>query len=190
MSPLFSTVKTPVFFSLAKILIVLIACTFTACGSPKPPLSPQAIAFKQEIRGLLTQLQNSLAEPLAQGDKSKLDAVLKAFTKNTADICVDCPYRSAVLDYEGVLQTTFPKNEIVGRNFSSYKFMKAALQKQQIRQSKAFLPDGTNLYYISAPLIYGKKVVGVAVICLTPNDIQQKWRLGEEEFLAIDFNVP
>jgi C4-dicarboxylate-specific signal transduction histidine kinase len=167
------------------------ALALVGCGPAEPPLSPQAQTFKKEVRQLVQEMQQSLAGPVANHQNQAIDAVLNSFAGESSNIsiCVDCSYKSAVLDKDGVLLTTFPKNELIGRNFSSYKFVSDPLQKQVITQKLAFQPNGSKIYFISAPLIYSNKVVGVLVLGLTPGDLE-KWHLTEKEFLAIDFNKP
>jgi C4-dicarboxylate-specific signal transduction histidine kinase len=159
----------------------------TGCGQA-PPLSPQGQAFKKEVGNIIHQMQQSLADPVATGDVAAINEVLQGFSASTAGLCIDCPYKTAVLNREGILLTTFPDNEVVGRNFSSYRIVSVALQKERIAQSQAYLADGTKIYFISAPLIFQNKVAGVAVLALSPADLEKKWHLSEKEFLAIDFN--
>jgi hypothetical protein len=136
-------------------------------------------------------MQKSLSGPAANHNTQAIDAVLNSFASESSNIsiCVDCPYKSAVLDKDGFLLTTFPKNAITGWNFSAYKIVSDPLQKQAITPSLAFQPSGAKLYFISAPLMQNNKVVGVLVLGLSPNDLE-KWRLDEKAFLAIDFNAP
>lgn len=170
--------------------IILATLGITGCTSIEPPLSPEAQAFKKEIGGLLTDMQKSLADPTARGNIGAIDAVLNGFSRNTAGICVDCPYRTAVLNKDGVLLTTFPKNDFIGRNFSAYKSVSTALQKEQITQRQIFQADGVKTYFLSAPLLQNKQVVGVIILSLTPADLEKKWSLSDREFLAINFNAP
>ena len=167
--------------------LLLAALAFAGCGPAAPPLSPQGQAFKKEIGAMIHQMQQSLAGPVAKDDVPEINQVLQGFSQNTAGLCIDCPYRTAVLNKEGILLTTFPNNDVVGRNFSSYKIVSQALNRR-IAQSQAYLADGAKMYFISAPLVAQDQVVGVAVLALSPADLEKKWHLSEKEFLAIDFN--
>ena len=167
--------------------MLLAALALTGCGQA-PPLSPQGQAFKNEVGNMIHQMQQSLANPVATGDVPAIKKFLQGFSASTAGLCIDCPYKTAVLNQEGILLTTFPDNEVVGRNCSSYRIVSVALQKERIAQSQAYLADGTKIYFISAPLIFQNKVGGVAVLALSPADLDKKWHLSEKEFLAIDFN--
>jgi hypothetical protein len=168
--------------------MLLIALVVTGCGPGAPPLTPQGKAFKQEIGGLIQQMQQSLADPVARNDVPAIDQVLQSFSNSTAGLCIDCPYKTAVLNKDGILLTTFPNNKIVGRNFSSYKIVTQALHRRRTTQSQAYLADSSKIFFISAPLVSHNEVVGVAVLALSPADLEKKWHLSEKEFLAINFN--
>jgi predicted small lipoprotein YifL len=167
--------------------MLLTALSLTGCGQA-PPLSPQGQAFKNEVGNTIHQMQQSLANSVATGDVSAINKILQGYSASTAGLCIECPYKTAVLNREGILLTTFPDNEVVGRNFSSYRVVSVALQRERIAQSQAYLADGTKIYFISAPLIFQNKVAGVAVLALSHADLAKKWDLSEKEFLAIDFN--
>jgi hypothetical protein len=175
------------------VLMVIVLITLsvtTGCGSKEPPLSPEARAFKLDIDKTLCQMLQSLAEPTFQGNIPAIDKVLQSFAKTTAGMCVDCPYRLGVLNQKGDLLTTYPKNDIIGLNFSSYKHILTSLKKQKISQAQAFSADGAKMYFIAAPLRKNNQVQGVVVLALSPADLEKKWRLTEKEFLVIDFNTP
>jgi hypothetical protein len=175
-----------------RVIMVIALTTFwlTGCGPKEPPLSPEARAFKLEIGTTLSQMQQSLAEPTFQGNIPAMDMVLRSFAKTTADLCVDCPYRLGVLNQKGDLLTTYPKNDMIGLNFSSYKKILEPLQKQRISQALAFSADGSKIYFISAPVRHQNQVPGVVIVALSPADLEKRWGLSEKEFLVIDFNTP
>jgi C4-dicarboxylate-specific signal transduction histidine kinase len=188
---------TPKFTRLRKIskLSPLIFATLlvlgaTGCGVETAPPSPEARALKKDVSEIIQQMQQSLAALVVKQDIAGINAVLKNLSQKTACICINCPYKIAVLNKEGTLLTTFPKNEVVGRNFSSYKIISEPIQKQRITQAKAYLADGTKIYFISAPLLNDGKVAGVVVLALTPQDLEKKWQLTEKQFLNLNFNNP
>lgn len=172
------------------LLLLLVALGILGGCQPKPPPSPEAESFRQEIQNLLRQLQLSLAASTAQRDIAAIDKMLAAKSGSTPNICLDCPYRAGVFDQEGVLLTTFPKIKTKGLNFSSYKKFQETIQKQRITQSLFYLPDRSKMYFINAPLVQGRRVVGVVVLGMTPADLERKWHLSEAEFLALDLNSP
>jgi C4-dicarboxylate-specific signal transduction histidine kinase len=180
--------KFPALSSIILLLLLFTALAVAGCGSTTPPLSPEGKAFKKEVSNTLHRMQQTLPPLVAKGDIAAINQALQGFSETTAGLCIDCPYRTAVLNKEGILLTTYPRNNIVGGNFSSYKTISEALQNERIAQSQAYLADGTKIYFISAPLIFHNKVAGVAVLALSPADLEKKWNVTEKEFLAIDFN--
>ncbi len=169
--------------------LILLLAGLSPCR-PKPPLSPEAEVFRKEVREIVKRLQKSLAAPTAQRDIAAIDDILTTTAQTVPGICLDCPYRSGVLDATGILLTTFPKTEIVGMNFSSYARLTESMQRQRLTQRPIFLPDRSKMYFISAPLFHERRVVGAVVLGLTAADLERKWHLTEEEFLAIDLNTP
>jgi C4-dicarboxylate-specific signal transduction histidine kinase len=175
------------------VLMVLVLTTLwltIGCGPQEPLLSPETQAFKLDIGSILGKMQQSLAEPTSQGNVQAIDKVLHYFAKTTTGMCVDCPYRLGVLNQKGDLLTTYPKNEIIGLNFSSYKHILTPLQKHKISQAQAFSGNGAKIYFIAAPVQKNNQVQGVIVLVLSPADLEKKWHLTEKEFLSIDFNTP
>ncbi len=138
MTPRRAPGKTGSGFSPALVFLVLTTLIVTGCAPKEPPLSPAALAFKKEISKIVHQMQQSLPEPAARGDIPAIDATLQSFANSTVGICIDCPYRSGVLNKKGELMTTFPKNEAVGRNFSKYKLVSDPLKNKKITQGQAF----------------------------------------------------
>mgnify|MGYP005837990627 FL=1 len=177
---------------LAKICLFLSLILLPAiCSScrPRSPLSPEAAAFKKDITRVISQLQQPLAAATARRDIAAIDKILQTNAATTPGLCIDCPYRSGVLDAAGILLTTFPKNRIVGMNFSNYTRLIEAMQRQRITQRPLFLPDRSKMYFINAPLVHDRRIVGALVLGLTAADLERKWHLSEEEFLAIDLNT-
>ncbi len=177
--------------TLPRLFLALLLVPFAVggCAVPPPP-SPEAEAFRLEIKGILTKLQQSLAAPTAQRDIAAIDKILATTAGTSPGICLDCPYRSGVLDDSGVLLTTYPKAGIVGMNFSSFGHFSETIQRRRITQRPVYLPDRSKMYFINAPLVHDRQVVGAVVLALTPADLERKWHLSEAEFLALNLNVP
>jgi len=173
---------------LALALLLVLTAGLMACQAPPPP-TPEAEALRREINLTLQRLRKPLAAALAQRDIPALDAILKEASGSVPGLCLDCPYRLAVLDEAAILLTTYPKHDVVGLNFSSFARLLENMRRQRISQRQVYLPDRSKLYFISAPLVYDRRLVGAVVLSLRPTDLETKWRLTEKEFLAIDFNA-
>jgi C4-dicarboxylate-specific signal transduction histidine kinase len=172
------------------IFVTLLVLAVIGCGVETTPPSPEAQALKKDVGGIIQQMQQALAGLVDRKDIAGIDAVLDNLSQKTTGICINCPYKIAVLNKEGTLLTTFPNNEVVGRNFSLYKIVSDPIQKRRITQAKAYLADGTKIYFISAPLLDDGKVAGVVGLALSPQDLEKKWQLTEKQFLNLDFNTP
>ncbi len=172
------------------IFVTLLVLAVIGCGAATTPPSPGGQALKKDVGDIIQQLQQSLAGLVARKDIAGINAVLDNLSNKTAYICIDCPYKIAVLNKEGTLLTTFPNNEFLRLNFSSYKIVSEPVEKQRITQTLAYLANSSKIYFISAPLLADGKVAGVVVLALTPQDLDKKWHLEEKEFLNLDFNTP
>jgi hypothetical protein len=172
------------------ISVTLLVLAVIGCGLETTPPSPGGQALKKDVGEIIQQLQQSLAGLVAKRNIPGINAVLDNLSNKTACICIDCPYKIAVLNKEGTLLTTFPNNEFLRLNFSAYKIVSEPIQKQRIIQAQAYLADSTKIYFISAPLLDDGKIAGVVVLALTPQDLDKKWQLNEKQFMNLDFNTP
>ena len=170
-------------------LLLILAAAMLACPSSPPP-SPAAAAFRQEILQTLQRLRQPLAAALARRDIPALDAILQQTSKTIPGLCLDCAYRIGVLDEAAILLTTYPKQDVVGLNFSSFDRLLDNMRRQRISQRQVFLPDHSRILLLAAPLVHNRRLVGAVVLGFRPQDLEQKWRLTTKEFLALDFNVP
>ena len=67
--------------------------------------------------------------------------------------------------------------------------MKKAINSKKIQQQRLFLPDGSKLYLVCAPLIREDTLIGLVAIAISSEDAEKRWDLKEKEFLALDFNT-
>ena len=67
--------------------------------------------------------------------------------------------------------------------------MKKAISSKKIQQQGLFLPDGSKLYLVCAPLIRKDTLIGLVAIAISSEDAEKRWNLKEKEFLALDFNT-
>ena len=75
------------------------------------------------------------------------------------------------------------------KDFSSYELVKKAISSKRIQQQGLFLPDGSKLYLVCAPLIRKDVLIGLVAIAISSADAEKRWNLTEKEFLALDFNT-
>ena len=131
------------------IFVTLLVLAVIGCGTATTPPSPGGQALKKDVGEIIQQLQQSLAGLVDRKDIAGINAVLDKLSNKTAYICIDCPYKIAVLNKKGTLLTTFPNNEGLRLNFSAYKIVSEPIQKQRITQAQAYLANSTKIYFIS-----------------------------------------
>jgi len=157
------------------------------CQAKEPPLSPAAATFKRDLKGSLAELAQRLGEPVKSGDVQAIQQVLQAHTPESLKMCRLCPFAVAVLDLDGATMAVYPPQEH-SKNYSQYQVVAKALREGRTGQAKLFLPDGAQLYVICTPLLEGERNHGVLVFMARAVEVQARYGISDEEFLAVDFN--
>jgi len=156
----------------------------------EPPLNPGIATFKQELKGCLDSLKVSLMEPVAKKDLAAITAALANVESPAVKLCRLCPFEIGVLNPAGEILAAYPvKGDGKAKNYSSYDLVKKAISSKKIQQQGLFLPDGSKLYLVCAPLIRKDVLIGLVAIAISSADAEQRWHLKEKEFLALDFNT-
>ena len=105
-------------------------------------------------------------------------------------MCRLCPFEIGVLDPSGKILAAYPvKGDGKAKDYSSYDLVKKAISSKKIQQQALFLPDGSKLYLVCAPLIRKDELIGLVAIAISSADAEKRWNLTEKEFLALDFNT-
>ena len=160
------------------------------CQAREAPLSPGAATFKQELKSCLTNLSASLMEPVAKRDLAGIKAAMEKAESPAVKLCRLCPFEIGVTDPSGDTLAAYPvKGDGKGKDYSNYELVKKAISSKKIQQQRFFLPDGSELYLVCAPLIREDKLIGLVAIAISSVDAEKRWGLKEKEFLAIDFNT-
>jgi len=160
------------------------------CQAREAPLSPGAATFKQEIKSCLTNLSASLMEPVAKQDLAGIRTALEKAESPAIKLCRLCPFEIGVTDQSGETLAVYPvKGDGKGKNYSNYELVIKAIKSKKIQQQRFFLPDGSVLYLVCAPLIREDTLVGLVAIAISSVEAEKRWGLQEKEFLAIDFNI-
>jgi len=169
--------------------LFLMQLVFSGCQSKKEaPLSPAAAAFKREVRQAIGMLADSLVEPVSKANVPLINATLEKAMPDSIKLCRACPFTIAVLNRHGVVLTVYPQRPGYSRHYSDYQLAAKALEKEETWNGRLFLQDGTKLYSICEPLRKAGKVVGALVLTVSDCEVQQRWGISEEEFLALNFN--
>ncbi len=163
------------------------AAALAGCQAKEPPLTPAAAAFKKEVKGSIDRLSKALLEPVRKGDQEAITQALKQHTPETIKMCRMCPFVVAVLGLDGAVLAVYPEKRH-DKYYSDYKAVQQALKDCQICQSRFFLPDGSQLYVICAPLTLGVHQQGLIVLTAHSDEVKKRYNISEKEFFAIDFN--
>jgi len=172
------------------ILLAGAVVLFFGCQAREAPLSPGAATFKQELKSCFDNLGVTLMEPVARKDVAGIKAALEKVESPAAKLCRLCPFEIGVTDQSGETLAVYPvKGDGKGKNYSNYDLVIKAIKSKKIQQQRFFLPDGSELYLVCAPLIREDKLIGLVAIAISSVDAEKRWGLKEKEFLAIDFNT-
>ena len=74
-------------------------------------------------------------------------------------------------------------------DYSTYELVKKAISSTRIQQQGLFLPNGSKLYLVCAPLMRKDVLIGLVAIAISSAEAEKRWGLTEKEFLALDFNI-
>ena len=173
----------PVLFLGAVILVF-------GCQAREAPLNPGIATFKQELKSCLDGLAVTLIEPVASKDVTGIQSALEKVESPAVKLCRLCPFEIAVLDPSGKIMAAYPvKGDGKAKDFSSYDLVKKAISSKKIQQQALFLPEGSKLYLVCAPLIRKDVLIGLVAIAISSADAEKRWNLKEKEFLALNFNT-
>lgn len=163
---------------------------FFGCQAREAPLNPGIATFKQELKSCLDSLSTSLEEPVARKDLAGITAALANVESPAVKLCRLCPFEIGVLNPVGEIMAAYPvKGAGKAKDFSSYELVKKAISSKRIQQQGLFLPDGSKLYLVCAPLVRKDVLIGLVAIAISSEDAKQRWNLTEKEFMALDFNT-
>ncbi len=168
---------------------VLVLAFIWGCGSPKPPLSPAAQAFKEEVKTTLARLSEALAAPLAASDLPAAKEALKHIEPEASKLCRMCPFRIGLLDKTGETLTVYPFKADSALDFSNYEVVLQAIRTRKAVQHRLYMQDGSLFYIICQPLLRGGEVMGIVALGLNAQEAKARWGITEAEFLGIDFNI-
>ena len=172
------------------VLLLSAVILLFGCQAREAPLSPGAATFKQEIKSCLTNLSATLMEPVAKQDLAGIRAALEKAESPAVKLCRLCPFEIGVTDASGETLAAYPvKGDGKGKNYSQYDLVIKTINSKKIQQQRFFLPDGSELYLVCAPLIRQDKLIGLVAIAISSADAEKRWNLTEKDFLALNFNT-
>jgi hypothetical protein len=172
------------------VLLLGAVIMFFGCQAREAPLNPGIASFKQELKGCFDNLAVTLTEPVVRKDLAGIRTALENVDSPAVKLCRLCPFELGVLNLSGETLAQYPvRGNSKPKDFSNYDLVKKAISSKKIQQQGLFLPDGSKLYLVCAPLIRGEKLIGLVAIAISSEDAKKRWGLTEKEFLALDFNI-
>jgi len=183
-----SVKKMPKFSRLWVVPLLLLLGLNYGCQTKEPPLSPEAAAFKQEVKECIDRVVNPLLEPVVKRDRAAIKATLKKTEPEAIKLCRMCPFRMGVMDKNGDTLAVYPPMKDAHLDFYKYEVVQQALKTRKIAQQRLFLQDGSGLYVICAPLVREEQVIGILALALSAAEARKRWGLTEKEFLKLNFN--
>ncbi|MDO9532928.1 MAG: hypothetical protein Q7O12_12465 [Deltaproteobacteria bacterium] len=160
------------------------------CQAREAPLNPGIATFKQELKSCLDSIAITLLDPVARKDIAGVKAALEKVDSPAVKLCRMCPFEIVVLDPSGKILSAYPvKGDGKAKDYSSYDLVKKAISTKKIQQQGLFLPEGSKIYLVCAPLIRQDELIGLVAIAISSADAEKRWNLTEKDFLALDFNT-
>src|SRR5574340_108945 len=116
-----SVKKIPKFSRLWVIPFLLLLGLNYGCQTKEPPLSPEAAAFKREVKECIDRLVNPLLELVVKRDRAAIKATLKKAEPEAIKLCRMCPFRMGVMDKNGDTLAVYPPPKDTHLDFYSYE---------------------------------------------------------------------
>jgi hypothetical protein len=157
------------------------------CQTEKPSLSKEAQALKKEMLQEMDKLMERVVEPVSKKDWKALRPILQTSYEEMKQGGNLVPTRIMVLDRKGISRAIYPPIKKARWDFSAYNYISDAYNNKKNVVFEGFLRGG-ELYGFFAPLLQNGKVIGGLSMAFSVKDIEEKWKISEEEFLSIDFH--
>jgi hypothetical protein len=168
-------------------VLICLAVILGGCGEKKPPLSEQAQSLKKEWLGEMKTLTTALVELVAQQNWEAAKPILQTCHEEMEKKGKFVPLKIGLMDRNGILQLTYPAAESEGFDFYNFQPVKSVYVNKKIAQAKLYV--GTDkIFILIGPLLQKDQVTGAVLMALSEEELQNKWKVSEKEFLNIDFN--
>lgn len=153
-------------------------------------MNPGVASFKQELKSCLDSLSGSLRDPVIRKDLAAIKAALSNLESPAVKLCRMCPFEVGVLNPAGATLAEYPvRGDGKPKDYSTYELVKKAISSKRIQQQGLFLPDGSKIYLVAAPIVNQEVLIGLVAIAVSSEEAAKRWGFTEKEFLAIDFNI-
>ena len=168
-------------------LLLCVSMLLGGCQREKPPLSKEAQALKKEMLQEMDKIKDKLVEPVSKQDWKALRPILQTSYEEMEQGGKLVPTRIMVLNRKGISRAIYPPIKKARWDFSSYKQIKKAYDNKMNVGLTGYLRGG-KVYGFFVPLFQNEKLLGGVSMGFSSNDIEEKWKVSENEFMEINFN--
>lgn len=169
--------------------LFIVLCLFLCgCQAKEPPLSPAAASFKKEVTAEIHKLSPPLLEPVAKRSAAQINVTLQKIFSDPQNEGPLWPYKIVVTDKDGVSLGKYPVEKGFAMDFSNYSVVQKCLQDCKTTYGRLFTAKGAKMYIICSPILQGEEVRGILALALDAKEVNHKWGISEQEFLALEFN--
>ncbi len=168
-------------------LLLCVVVFLGGCQTEKPSLSKEAQALKKEMLQEMDKITKRLVEPVSKKDWKALRPILKTSYEEMEQGGKLVPTRIMVMDRKGISRSIYPPIKKARWDFSSYNYIREAYDNKINVGLRGFLRGG-KVYGFVAPLLHKGKVIGGVSMGFPSEEIEEKWKVSEKEFMSINFN--
>jgi len=167
--------------------LVCLAVFLGGCGGKEPPLSKEAQTLKKELLGEIDKLTAALVEPVGKQDWETVKPILQTSYEEMEKRGKIVPAKVVAMDQNGIIQANYPHRDISDFDFYNYGPAKIVYIKKMKAQAMLYFGK-TKIYILMSPLLKRDQVIGAVAMSFLEEELQNKWKVSEKEFLSIDFN--
>ena len=168
-------------------LLLCVSMLLGGCQREKPPLSKEAQALKKEMLQEMDKIKDKLVEPVSKQDWKALRPILQTSYEEMEQGGKLVPTRIMVLNRKGISRAIYPPIKKARWDFSSYNHIKDAYDNKMNVVFEGFMRGG-KLFGFFAPILHKGKVIGGVSMGFPAKEIEEKWKVSENEFMKINFN--
>ncbi len=180
---------SPLLFAAAMVILWMVCFKVGSGCSTKGLANSSEDLFKNEVKGEISKLSAVLLEPVTKNDVKAINAALDRFTLEAEKKGKPVRFGIGVLDRD---KSAIAGKYIIGtfqeQDFSKYKYAVNAFKQKKIVQDRLYFQNQSEFWVVCAPLISRGLVVGAMVLGFDPKDVEKRYRLTTDQFLALDFN--
>jgi hypothetical protein len=145
--------------------------------------------FKETVKEAIKKLSPTFIDPLSKGDANATNTALAKIVSDSGKQKSGPNFGIGVLDRDGIaVAGKYITGVFKKENFSKYSFVIKAFKKKKVVQDRLYFQDRSEFYVVCAPLVSQGQLVGALVLGFTSSEVNEKYHLTTEQFMALNFN--